>query len=94
MVAFPKATLRRPTNTIATVVNVLDLRVPSYEAISALAHRVTFVTRWARSRKHLTQCGQKMGAAFTLPELEKNATRSIALEADGQPIVIAEYGSS
>lgn len=33
------------------------------------------------------------GAAFALPHLEE-AARSIALEADGQPIVIADYGSS
>jgi hypothetical protein len=32
-----------------------------------------------------------MGAAFTLLELEKAATRNIALEADGQPIVIAVW---
>jgi hypothetical protein len=36
---------------------------------------------------------QASGGAFALPHLE-NAARSIALDADSQPIVIADYGSS
>jgi SAM dependent carboxyl methyltransferase len=36
---------------------------------------------------------QASGGAFALPHLE-NAARSIALDADSQPVVIADYGSS
>jgi hypothetical protein len=36
---------------------------------------------------------QASGGAFALPHLE-NAARTIALDADSQPIVIADYGSS
>jgi hypothetical protein len=35
-----------------------------------------------------------IGVAFALPQLEKAAARSIALDPDGQRIVIADYGSS
>jgi hypothetical protein len=34
------------------------------------------------------------GAASALPQVERAAARSIALATDGQPIVIADYGSS